>query len=53
MIGTYSTLCTTKKKAEKHKKNIDAYFNNISESKILFGVDERGNNGYYVEYILI
>jgi len=53
MKGTYSTLCTTKKKAEKSKKDIESYFNNVSESKILFGVDERGNEGYYVEYTLI
>ena len=53
MKGTYLTLCTTKKKALKAKKEIEEYFANVSESKILFGVDERGNEGYYVEYTLI
>ena len=53
MTGTYLTLCTTKKKALKAKKEIEAYFNNVSKSQILFGVDERGNEGYYVKYTLI
>ena len=53
MKGTYLTLCTTKKKALKAKKEIEEYFANISEVEILFGNDERGEVGYFVQYTLI
>ena len=53
MIGTYKTLCTTREKSLKNKRDIEEYFENISECVVLFGTDERGNVGYYVEYTLI
>ena len=43
----------TKKQAVKNRNEIEQYFNErITDIDINKGVDERGNNGYYVYYIL-
>jgi len=51
----YQTNCFANKNvAIRHKYEIEAYFNErLISSKILFGQDERGNPGHYVEYTLM
>ena len=53
-VQKYKTLSfKTKKQAIKNRNEIVQYFNErITDININEGVDERGNNGYYVYYIL-
>lgn len=54
-MAEYRTLSFKKKKTAKiNEGEIKSYFGSqLKESKILFGIDERNNLGYYVQYILI
>ena len=51
-METYRTLSfKTEKQAKKNQLEINLHFkNNLINSEILKGVDERGNNGFYVKY---
>lgn len=53
-METYLTLSfKTKKQAEKTLRNIISYFENrLVSSEIIKGIDERGNYGFQVRYIL-
>lgn len=53
-MENYSTLSfKTVKQAEKNESEIKSYFGDrYINSFIREGIDERGNNGYFVEYNL-
>ena len=53
-METYITLSfKTEKQADKNLRRIISYFkNNLISSDIIKGIDERGNYGFQVKYIL-
>jgi hypothetical protein len=53
-VEKYRTLSfKTKEIAEKNKKNIESYFGErVLNSNIIRGIDERGSDGFFVEYSL-
>ena len=54
IMSQYRTLCfKTKKIAQKNELEIKQYFKNfLISSEINEGTDERGKNGFFVQYIL-
>lgn len=53
-MKTYKTLCfKTNKQALKNESEIKLYYgSSLISSKIKMGTDERGNSGFFIEYIL-
>lgn len=53
-MKNYTTLSfKTKKQADKNLREIISYFENrVMSSDIIKGIDERGNYGFQVKYVL-